>query len=239
MYCSTIQPFICACSFWKTEEEQALTRQRITAHTEGEAVNRSVNTGQTVALGAGRPAGSQQCSAQPAWAPWRRESCCLQLEPCLRGGSWKLALVLLAPSQCRDASFIPSVLSSFSTGPPKDISEKNKFPAPGYPLCVAAGLTPHQDPHSSPRVPAACCGTGIKQLNPTTCTQSPCREDLVRVNVPAVFAGNFLKHRQTLKEVLYHPDSKWRGLSQKPMQVWMSACASGSHSPWGTLDGMQ
>lgn len=193
-----------------------------------------------MALGAGHPAGSQQCCAQPAWAPWGQESCCLQLEPCLHGSSWKMALVLLAPrqAQCRDASFILLVLSSFSTGPPKDISE-NKFPAPGYPLCVAAGLNTTPGPRSSPRVPAACCRTGISQLNPTTCTQSLCREDLVRVNVPAVFEGNFPKHRQTLKEVLHHPDSKWRGLSQKPMQVLISACASGNHSPWGTLDGMQ
>lgn len=240
MYCSTIQPFICACFFWKTEEKQALTWQRIAAHMEGEAVNRSVNTGQPVALGAGHPAGSQHCFAQAAWSPWRQGSCCLQLEPCLHGSSWKLALVLLAPrqAQCRCKLFTLSA-ELLQHWPTKDIRDKNKFPVPGYPLRVAAGLNTTPGPHSSPRVPAACCGSGINHLNPTTCTQSPCREDLARANVPAMFGGNFPKCRQTLKEVLHHPDSKWRGLNQKPMQVLMPACDSGNRSAWGTLVGMQ
>lgn len=116
---------------------------------------------------------------------------------------------------------------------------RTKFPAPGSPLRVFAGLNTMPGPHSSSRVPAACCGSGISLLNPTTWTQSPCREDLVRADVLAVSGGNFLKHKQALKELLHHPDSKWRGLSQKPMQVLMSACAHGNHSTRGTLHGMQ
>lgn len=138
--------------------------------------------------------------------------------------------------------FALSVLpSSFSAGPPRVISDENKSPAPGYPLCVAAGsgTTPGAHLASPPGVPAACCGSGINYLNHTTHTQSPCTEELARANVPPMFGGDFLNHRQILKEVLHHPDSKRRGLTQKPMQSSMQACASGNHSAWSAAYGMQ
>lgn len=54
-----------------------------------------------------------------------------------------------------------------------------------------------------------------------------------------VFGGNFPNHRQILKEVVPHPDSKQRGLSQKPAQSLMQARGSGNHSTRGAAYGMQ
>lgn len=161
MHCSTNQPFMCACFFWETEGKQALTWHRITAGTEGEAVNGSVNTGQTVALGAGHPAGSHHCFAQAAWGPWRQGSCCLQLELCLHGSSWKLALVLLAPRQAqyKDA---PSALAH-----PRTLMRRTRFLLLGTHFVWLQGLNITPGPHSSPRVPAACWSSGINTSIPS------------------------------------------------------------------------
>jgi len=130
--------------------------------------------------------------------------------------------------------------SSFSTGPPRDVSdEESKVPAPGYPPGMAAGSgTTLGAPFASPPgEPAACCGSGINYINPTMHTWSPCTEELARANVPPMFRGDFPNHRQVLKEVLHHPNSKWRGLSREPRRSSMQA--SGKDSAWSTVCGMQ
>lgn len=63
--------------------------------------------------------------------------------------------------------------SSFSVGPPRDDSdEKDKLPAPGSWLCVAAELGTTLGAHlpSFPGMPAAYCGSGINYLNPSVHT---------------------------------------------------------------------
>lgn len=137
---------MCAYFPWKTEVKQATTWQRITAHTKGEAVNTSVHTGQTGAPGAGHPAGSYQSFVQAA----------LQLEPCLRGSSWKLALVLLAPrqGQCRDARPALPRLCILSVAellpalahPGKLVMRRASLLLPGTRLAWLQGWVPHREP---------------------------------------------------------------------------------------------
>lgn len=123
MYCSTIQPFICACFFWKTEEKQALTWQRIAAHMEGEAVNRSVNTGQPVVL----LAPSTALHRLPGVPGGRGPAAC-SLSPVFMGapGNWLLSS-WLPGRHSAGASFSPSVLSSFSAGPPRTLGTRTSF----------------------------------------------------------------------------------------------------------------